>query len=74
MARRSGCLGRVLFHARMEDYELYTYPLYHADAAYDSDKQSLRHNIALGFTRDWIHDGDCGCAAEAGKNTHIVRT
>lgn len=56
----------------MEDYELCTYPLYRADAAYDSDKQSLRHYIALGFTRDWIHGGDC--ATEAGKNTHVVRT
>jgi len=30
------------FHALIENYELYTYPLYRADAAYDSDKQSLR--------------------------------
>lgn len=39
--------GRVVsrresLHARIEDYERCTYPLYRAYAAYDSDKQSLR--------------------------------
>lgn len=42
MTRRRRVPQWEMFHARIEVYERCTYPLYRADAAYDSDKQSLR--------------------------------
>lgn len=58
----------------MEDYELCTYPLYRADAAYDSDKRSLRHNIwvsrEIGYKAGIaVRNGD---RQEHTHRTHII--